>query len=267
MDVTKMLADCLAAAGIPRFGVCAFDERLLLPGARSASRLPPGAKSVVVCLFPYFVGLPKARNLSLYSMLPDYHAVAGGMLHEAARCLSGAFAGRAFVPFVDASPLDEVECGRLAGLGRRGQNGQLIAPGFGSLVFLGELVTDFALPPAEPDGRCEGCGACLSACPTGALRSGGMDVSRCRSALSQKKGTLSDREAEHLARGGMAWGCDVCTLACPHNRAPLVTPIEAFSSDVVPILTHQNLDLLMVNRAFSWRGRAVLLRNLSLLDG
>ncbi|MEG1774291.1 MAG: DUF1730 domain-containing protein, partial [Oscillospiraceae bacterium] len=218
MPIDALLSAAMAHAKIARFGVCAWDPSLLLPGVRSAARLPKNAKSVVVCLFPYFVGIPAPRNLSLYSMIADYHAVAGGMLSEAADMLSAQLPGHAFVPFVDASPLHEVEAGRRAGLGVRGQNSQLLTPEAGSLAFLGELVTDLALPVSAPAGECEHCGRCLAACPTGALSERGVDSARCRSAITQKKGVLCEAERREIAAGGLAWGCDLCTLACPHNQ-------------------------------------------------
>ena len=69
-----------------------------------------------------------------------------------------------------------------------------------------------------------------------------------------------------IRRGGLAWGCDRYLLACPKNRGVKRTQIEAFQSDVEPMLTAENLDRLLQNRAFAWRGRAVLERNLALLQ-
>jgi len=262
--MTAELAALLAACGIPDGGVARWGDDLRLPRARSGSRLPKAPQSVLVCAFPYYVG-KMPRNLSLYAVLPDYHAVVMGMLEALAALLRERWAAYAFVPFADASPVDEVEAGVRAALGIRGQNGLLLHETWGSFCFLGEIVTDLPLPAAQAYRTCEGCGACRRACPTGAL-GGVFCADRCLSSITQKKGALTKREEQLLRSGGLVWGCDRCQLACPHNRAVPKTPIAAFAQDVQPYLTAENLDRLMQNRAFAWRGRAVLERNLALFD-
>ena len=141
-------------------------------------------------------------------------------------------------------------------------------PIWGSLVFLGELVTDAALDTTGTGQSridCEGCQRCVAACPTGALHDGLLDTAKCRSAITQKKDSLTPWEEEQIALGGLAWGCDICTLACPHNAHIPITPIGEFTRGVSPVLTEQNLDALLMNRAFSWRGKEVLARNLRIL--
>ncbi len=257
---------CLKESGIPIVGACRFSGELILPNVRSVSRLPHEPKTLLVGLFPYYTGKHEGRNLSLYSVIPDYHDVAGQMLQTACENLKAAFSHGEFVPFADASPISEVTAALRAGLGVRGRNGQLITEQFGSMVFIGEIVTDVEFDIADfPEKSCENCGKCIRACPTGALSQSGFDKSRCRSHFSQKKGKLTEWEAEQLISGGLAWGCDICTLSCPHNAAPAVTPIERFRSDVVFTADEENLERLMQNRAFAWRGIKVIQRNLSLL--
>ena len=248
------------------FCVCAWEDDLLLPNVRSASRLPPDPKSVLVRAFPYYTGEREGRNLSLYAVIPDYHAVVLSLLEESRLRLCAAYPENRFVSFCDASPVDEVTAGLRAGAGILGKNGLLITKDFGSLVFLGEIVTDLSLPAKRKTAHCADCGACVRACPTGALTKDGLTPSLCLSHITQKKGALSEQEALALRAGGHAWGCDCCLLACPHNHDPKKTPIEAFLSGTEPVLTAANLSRLMHNRAFAWRGRAVLERNLALLQ-
>ncbi|MEG2174446.1 MAG: DUF1730 domain-containing protein [Oscillospiraceae bacterium] len=257
---------CLSAGDIERFGVCNFGDDLLLPGVRSARRLPPGAQSVIVCLFPFYVGNVQPRNLALYAMLPDYHTIVSEMLGRASSALSASAPTFHFEPFVDASPICEVEAARRAGLGIRGQNGLLLAPDYGSMVLIGAIITDLVLSPGTPGGSCEGCRQCQKACPTGALSEWGVDAARCRSAITQKKGVLTPDETREIVRGGLVWGCDCCALACPHNINPLRTHFSAFLQDIQPLATWDNLDALLKNRAFAWRGRSVLERNLAVLQ-
>lgn len=257
---------CLFRSGISICGACDFSPELVLPNVRSAARLPKEAKTILLGLFPYYTGRHDERNLSLYSVIPDYHDIAGEMLKNACRMLEQSFEGRQFVWFADASPIAEVAAAVRAGLGVLGKNGQLITSDYGSMVFIGEIVTDLDLGAgAAPERECEGCMACVAACPTGALSANGFDKSRCRSFFSQKKGELTEWEAKELKSGGLAWGCDICTLNCPHNAEPKLTPITEFLNDVVAVADEDNIDRLLQNRAFAWRGGAVMRRNISLL--
>lgn len=245
--------------------IAAWDDALLLPGVRSRNRLPAQPKSVIVRAFGYAVGDFPRRNLSLYAMLPDYHEVVLSLLQKDCDALQEKFPGHCFVPFCDASPIDEVQAAVCAGLGSLGKNGLLLQKDYGSLCFLGEIVTDLALSPGKAEPPCCGCGACIAACPTGALTAQGLDKTRCLSHLTQKKGALTEEETALIRSGALVWGCDRCTLACPLNRHAKKTSIEAFLRDVKPVLTPDNLDRMMKNRAFAWRGRAVLERNLAIL--
>ena len=252
--------------GAGRWGICPLSGDLLLEGSRKR-RLLPQSGSVIFLTFPYYTGEHIGQNLSHYAVPADYHAVAGGMLDRLCGRLRLAFPDNLFISFVDSSPLREVEGARRAGLGAVGQNGQLITREFGSLVFIGEVVTDLILPYSEPSAEgCLGCGRCEAACPTGALKGGRIDVSRCLSAITQRRGELTDWERRQLAKGGLAWGCDRCTMACPHNRAPVITPIAEFISTAIPRLDADRVNNLS-DRAYLWRGREVLLRNLSILSG
>ena len=262
------IADVIAACGIPELGVCRFADALPLLECRAVARLPQNAASIIVCLFPYYTGEHAGRNVSRYAVCADYHRVAGTMLEDAASRLCALFPGNAFVPFTDASPIREVSAARLAGLGFVGKNGQLITPRWGSYCFIGELVTTLVLPPATPvEDGCGACRACLAACREHALSDGALCLERCRSHITQKKGALTSDERASILRGGLAWGCDDCTDACPRNQSPVLTPIAAFYEGLCPVLTENNCRALCKTRAFGWRGAAVPLRNLALLSG
>ncbi len=267
MDFTTILSQKLAEYCIDSWGICAFDALSRRLPCRAAARLPEGAKSVLVLLFPYYTGPHPRRNLSYYTLGPDYHRVAGDILGDISSHLAGQLPPYAFVPFIDSSPIPEVEAAVRAGLGRRGQNGLLLTPKYGSFVFIGEIVTDLDLSPTGiPGGDCSGCGLCVAACPAGALGSGGPNRERCLSHITQKKGELAPGQAELVRQGGLIWGCDRCALVCPYNRQPAATPIAAFAQDVVAVADADNLDFLVETRACGWRGKAVLERNLRLLE-
>lgn len=249
-----------------QWGVCAFSQVPLLP-VRSRGRLPEDAKSVIVLLFGYYTEEYPKRNLSRYAIADDYHTVLLPKLQALADGLAESFPER-FVPFVDASPIGEVEAARLAGLGDVGKNGQLLNERYGSYCFIGEIVTTMELDQRGPasGGLCTGCGACVAACPSGALTEDGFQKERCRSHITQKKGALSPWEQKEIAAGRMAWGCDCCVDACPVNRRAGKSLVPEFYQNRVPIVTPENAAALCLTKAYGWRGQSVLLRNLSFLE-
>jgi epoxyqueuosine reductase QueG len=246
--------------------VCAYKDILPLLPSRSAARLPQNPRSVIVCLFPYYVGELPGRNVAYYAAVDDYHHIAGAILSQAVTALEQAYPGHAFIPFVDASPLREVAAARLAGLGDVGRNGLLIHPRYGSFVFIGAIAADIEIPPwRKPGGSCQNCGACLRACPTGALTASGFDDSRCRSRITQKTGNLTPWEEEQIRAGGFVWGCDCCLEACPHTRKLPPTPIQAFHRGIAPVLTLENLEALYPAKPYNYRCKGILRRNLAII--
>ena len=253
--------------GVERLGFCPLSALSRLLSCRGRGLLPPEG-SVILLLLPYYAGEFPGRNLARYALADDYHRIAGEILQSVASALQAAFPGESFLPFVDSSPIPEVEAGALAGLGFPGRNGQLITPWYGSLAFLAEIVTTLPLPQTGPrEGSCGSCRRCLDRCPTGALTAAGLDKSRCRSYITQKKGELTPEEARQIRLGGLVWGCDICTDACPRNARPAVTTIPRLGQDLVPVLTPDNLPALIGRKSYGWRGEGVLRRNLAILAG
>ena len=220
------------------------------------------------------------RNLSLYAIPRDYHGYITELSETLIPRLTEAFPAHRFALFSDHSPIDEVDAAARAGLGVLGVNGLLITPEYGSFVFIGEVVTDAnyttvtsADVPSFADTvpLCEECGACVAACPIGKAAK---DRTMCLSALTQKKGALSEEEACLIHDGGLVWGCDACQLACPHNhqviRAGKDTPIPYFREERLKQLDASIIDNMsdhmLATRAYAWRGRAVIRRNIELFE-
>ncbi len=251
------------------FGFCDIAAGQPYLDCRARSRIPEGARSIIVLAFPYYSGEHPKKNISRYAMIPDYHLVAGEYLRRICEKLRETYPEQQFEAFVDNSPLREVACGQAAGLGVIGENGLLINPTYGSYLFLGEIVTDLDLTPSVPMGKdCLHCGACRRACPRGALQANGsVELSLCRSHISQKKGELSQEEQEQLLQGRLIWGCDICNDVCPMNQNAALSPIPEFLDSVVPWLDEEQILALLDSRAYNYRGKKTILRNYSLLFG
>ena len=251
--------------GLP-YGFSAFSDvsESLIP-CRAKARIPENAKTVISILFPYYLGEEyyKSSNVSRYAVSEDYHLITGRIINEIKEKLSEAFPENAFEAFVDNSPLPEVRCAVNAGLGVMGVNNLFISPRYGSWVFLGEIVTDrfFPVSQAKPS-LCVGCMECMSSCPVGAITGKEIIKEKCLSFLSQKKGELDEETTRLIEETGCAWGCDICQKVCPYNKNAEITPIREFFDTAVPVVTK---DTEIENRAFSWRGKAVIERNLEII--
>ena len=227
-------------------------------------------KSVIIYLLPYYAG--ESENLSIYSSSLDYHLIISEINRGLAELLKADHPSANMRGYGDHSPINERHAALSAGLGLAGDNGLIINEKYGSFVFIGDMVTDIdpnALGAVEPMEikRCSGCGACKRACPTGILRGEGES---CLSEITQRKGELSEADCDLMRKYNTAWGCDLCQTACPHNRNPIKTPIEFFYRDRIPCLTREILDGMsdeeFNNRAFAWRKRKTVERNLDILS-
>ena len=249
----------------PLWGVCRFsDIEDSLIECRAKSRLPENAATVIVACFPYL--LPeeeyKDSNISKYAVVTDYHDVALSRLRKACNALSAIYPENTFTAFADNSPVPEVRAALHAGLGVRGRNSLLITEKYGSYVFIGEIVTDLVIDTKTTQIKsCTDCGACIKKCPARAITDNGISSERCLSSITQKKGDLSEEEKELMINCGCVWGCDICQDVCPMNRNAAFTQIEEFQRSPIPVLTSKT-DL--AERAYAWRGRKVIERNLSI---
>ena len=225
-------------------------------------------------LFAIIIAVPyltrqENKNLSSYAVSRDYHGYFSELFSAVIPELKSIFPDATFAGFADNSPIDERHAAAVAGLGIIGENGMLITEKYSSYVFLGEIITDLPLPANAHDiQKCSGCGRCASACPKD-------DCGQCLSELTQKKGELSDSEAESIIKYGSAWGCDICQVVCPHTvkaikSQTIYTNIDYFKDNCIPHLTTELLSKMsdeeFAKRAYSWRKRDTISRNLALLE-
>lgn len=249
----------------PLWGVCDYDavSDYIIP-CRAVSRLPENAKSIICGVFPYNLGdgCYEGSNISRYAVVPDYNDAVHEMLENAAAKLRAIYPGERFEAFCGNSPLPEVCTAQLAGLGEKGVNGLLITEKYGSWVFIGEIVTTLLLEPTKKRASvCDGCGKCIEACPTGALSEDGFDRAKCLSYISQQKEPLSPGQEALIKSTGCVWGCDICQTSCPKNNGVQYTTIDEFIKGAV---TRAEPDGSLDGRAFGWRGKKVIERNLKL---
>lgn len=263
-DYVKRLEDIILAH-TSDFGFCSFDcVKDLLISCRAKGRIPTSAQGIITLIFPYSLNEEsyKGSNLSRYACVCDYHTVALAILERICDDLRAQWPDEQFEPFTDNSPIPEVRAAALSGLGMIGRNGLLITPKYGSWVFIGEIVTTLRLETSGEIHSCSSCGLCEKKCPTGALSGGSVDKAKCLSEITQRKGELTDEQKLLIRESGCAWGCDVCQLVCPYNRGAKVTYIDEFINSFSPIADVESLE----NKAYGWRGRAVIDRNIKLLE-
>jgi epoxyqueuosine reductase len=107
------------------------------------------------------------------------------------------------------------------GLLENGYNNMGFIAGMGSFFRLAAFYSDL---PGEPEQwyphevseRCPDCGVCLAYCPTGCLKVGEYDVSRCLSLLSKEPFDFPDWVDKRWHNAVV--GCRVCQLNCPQNH-------------------------------------------------
>lgn len=230
-------------------------------------------KSAIVCLFPYYVG-DREGTLSLYARPYDYHLIIKRTLSMVCDYICSLAPCTQCEVFADIGPEVDRMLAYNAGLGFYGKNKMLINNDLGSFFFIGYILCDLDLPPDSPlQKSCMGCNRCIESCPGGALGES-FDINRCASHISQKKGDLAEYEIAILKKSNLIFGCDMCQRVCPHNNIT-PKPMKEFTRDLIHSLNIEDLENLSnrefmrnyQNRAFSWRGKSVLLRNINILKG
>lgn len=130
-----------------------------------------------------------------------------------------------------------------------------IADGYSGTLLLQGKNNVSALP------SCIHCGACTASCPSPSL---------CLSSLTQKKGRLTDEECGLIRKNGCVWGCDICQTVCPMNRKAKETSVQFFRESLRYSLTLSELEDMpeseFSDRAYAWRGRKTIARNLTIKE-
>ena len=206
--------------------------------------LVPGAESVLCFLAPYGQA---AGGIAGFAQGVDYHRIVKDRLFAVIQDLKTQFPAFEGRPFVDSAPVMERYWAVEAGLGFIGQNNFFISPEYGLRTIIGVIVSNIPagrFPPHTPlaASECGACGACLRACPSGALRAPfDLDARRCISYLTiESHEPLPDDLAAPESRRGWRFGCEECMRVCPWDK-PL-TPLPEFESHRTEIAAMTDAD-------------------------
>jgi len=237
-----------------RYGDARFHPESVLPGCRT----------IVSLALDYTPTEPISADrpqFAFYAYGPDYHETMKAKIRELAEAIRtkseysehSEYSEKEFRIAVDTAPLLERYWAEQAGIGWIGRHHNLIIPGCGSFVNLGELLLTAKVDHYDQPipNRCGTCHRCIDACPTGALSEGSIDARRCLSYLTiEHRGSFSPEQAS-LVRNQpnpkYIYGCDRCQLACPWNKAnkvngankPNEVPLSATSEEWLSLTREQ----------------------------
>jgi epoxyqueuosine reductase len=228
-------------------------------------------QSIIVCIFPYYIGELSEANIARYTYGLDYHRVIRDKLETIGNFLKKQLPEFEYKAYVDNGPLVDRYLAYLAGLGFYGINSHIITEKYGSYVAIGYVLTNYPFTVDKPLQRtCLQCGQCSKACP-GEIILGNfaIDPRRCKSYLTQKKGELTADEIKIIKKTNLVFGCDSCQDVCPHNSQIVLSNIREFQENIVQQLSYEELMSISNkefsrrygDRAFSWRGRKLIVRN------
>lgn len=235
------------------------------------------ASSIIVCAFPYHIEIEENQesNISKYCYGMDYHLVIKEKLSSLCEKIKETDENFNYKIFADNGPLVDRHLAYLAGIGYYGINNNIITDKYGSYVFIGYIVNNYDLEPDKPtDKTCMKCNKCVKYCPGNALEGNyKMDPKKCVSFITQKKENLTLEEIEKMKKNKSIFGCDICQQVCPHNKDICESNIKEFTSNLITTLSEEEINSISnkefkrryKDRAFSWRGRNIIKRNMEIL--
>lgn len=166
----------------------------------------PFARCVAALVYPY-------APFDLRERIPAYYLASNKAYHARKALLNrlnelGIRAEKADIPIRTALSR--------AGIGTVLKTGFISIAPFGTRIVLESIALD-GLDPVEYGGdgtpECTDCGACIAACPAGAIGENGVDYSVCfRSQME------SAAHPDHIRDAQMTYiGCEICQYCCPMN--------------------------------------------------
>lgn len=234
------------------------------------------AESIIVCAFPYFIEDVVDSNLSKYCYGKDYHIVVKEKLQQIADYIDSETEGFQYMIFADNGPLVDRYLASISGIGYYGINNNIITDEYGSFVFIGYIINNYYFEPDKKSEKsCIKCGKCIKSCPGKAILGDfEMNPKKCLSYITQKKEDLSEDEKIALKNNKKIFGCDICQDICPHNISISKTNIKEFKEELIYNLKKEEINNISnkefrrryKEKAFSWRGKKIIQRNIEILE-
>lgn len=234
------------------------------------------AESIIVCAFPYFVEDVVDSNLSKYCYGTDYHIVVKEKLQQIADYIDSEIEGFQYMIFADNGPLVDRYLASVSGIGYYGINNNIITDEYGSFVFIGYIINNYYFESDKKSEKsCAKCGKCITSCPGKAILGNfEMNPKKCLSYITQKKEDLSEDEKIALKNNKKIFGCDICQDVCPHNISISKTNIKEFKEELIYNLKEEEINNISnkefrrryKEKAFSWRGKKIIQRNIEILE-
>jgi len=205
------------------------------------SKLLEGCQTIISLAYPY----PNVRHetedgywVARYAdpSREDYHFRLKKLGQDLSGLIQKVYPGSRARVCVDSSPILEKSIAWQSGLGFIGKNTLLVIPGYGSYLFLFEILTTAPLqyPIVEPmPDQCGACSLCMEACPTGALEKPyHLDASKCLAYLTiEDKGNINPALGPEMKKCFL--GCDRCQEACPYNKETPTVSMTMPSTDEI----------------------------------
>ena len=263
------LIEIMLECGVGNAAVIKYNDCDII-NPKLAEKIPFTPKSVCIGTVPYYTHFcDDDKKVSSYALAYDYHTYIKNLGEAIIEKTTNCYPDAHFVCFGDHSPINEKIAAAKAGLGIIGEHSLLITPEYSSFVFLFEIITDIECNAEVREvGYCEKCGKCKQACPVDFL-----DKKTCLSALTQKKGDLTEEESSLIKESSCAWGCDICQEVCPHTinarkNGTIYTDNIWFNSSIQAAPSEASIACAsdFKSRAYSWRGSATILRNLHIIN-
>lgn len=215
----------------------------------------PGVQSIISFALPYIPtsqipseGQPEYGRVASYAIGKDYHEVIPPLLKKIIDFIQNSVQKTVeYRIYTDTGPILERAFAQQAGLGWIGKNSCLIIPGFGSYVFLAEILINLPFEADLPFGSdlCGSCTRCIQSCPTGCiLDNKTIDANKCISYLTiENKNEIPENLREKI--GEWIFGCDICQQVCPWNVRFASPPDHNYFSapDQYQYLDLLNLDI------------------------
>lgn len=209
------------------------------------SKILSTCKTMIVFALPYHPAKPLLETdkndtgqVASYAVSKDYHIIIPELLESIIRKFQIEYPNTLidYKIYTDTGPIMEKAYAQEAGIGWIGKNSCLIIPGFGSYVFLAEILINLDLPKDEPfqNDLCGNCQACLQTCPTGCINDNRtINANHCISYQTiENKSDIPTDLRDRISH--WVFGCDICQLVCPWNKrfckAPLHTHFEPINN-------------------------------------